>query len=51
MSIRDDSKKIIRFFLSKVIECGDLDEYIDFNYESLANTLGLESAKHCRVCV
>lgn len=50
MDIRNDSKKIIQFFLLKVIERGDLIEPIVFQYGDLAKELELESEKYCRVC-
>lgn len=51
MSIREDSKKIVRYFLDKAIACGDLcldDER--FSYNDLAATLGLQNGEYCRVC-
>ncbi len=53
MNIREDSKKIVQHFLEKAIEYGDFDlssTNDTFSYNSLAETLGLESGRYCRVC-
>lgn len=50
MSIHEDSKKIIRYFLDKAIECGNLREQFPIQYGELAKTLGFSNGKYCRVC-
>ena len=50
MSIREDSKKIIRHFLSKAIECGNLVASFPLEYSELTRELNLESENYCRVC-
>ena len=50
MGIRNDSQKIVQYFLTKAIEYGDLRQQITFQYDTLAATLGLESGNYCRVC-
>lgn len=53
MSIRNDSKKIVNYFLEKAVECGDLDMFssnFSFSYDSLATTLDLKDGKYCRIC-
>lgn len=53
MGILGDSKKIVRYFLGKAIECGDLSMFssnFTFSYESLASDLDLKDGKYCRIC-
>ena len=53
MGIREDSKRIVRYFLEKAIEIGDLDlcsSDFSFSYNSLAKDLELKSEKYCRIC-
>lgn len=53
MHIREDSKKIVRCFLEKAIEYGDLDldsSGILFSYNGLAEALSLKDGKYCRIC-
>lgn len=50
MSIHEDSKKIISYFLNKAIECGDLHEQFPIQYDELAETLGFSNGKYCHVC-
>ena len=50
MSIREDSKKIIRHFLEMVIECGELDKFFSLQYAELAQVLNFKDEKYCRVC-
>lgn len=50
MNIHEDSKKIIRYFLDKAIECGDLRKQFPIQYDELAETLGFSNGKYCRVC-
>lgn len=53
MSIREDCKKIVAYFLEKAIDCGDLNidtNAVTFSYNDLAEKLNLKSGKYCRVC-
>lgn len=50
MSIREDSKKIIRHFLEKAIENGNLLAQFSVDFKALAEDLSFESAGYCRVC-
>lgn len=50
MCIRDDSKKIIRHYLAKAIECGTLDELFPLQYDELAQALCFNNTNYCRVC-
>ena len=50
MSIREDSKKIIRYFLSKAIEYGSLDSLFALQYGELAQALDFQDENYCRVC-
>lgn len=50
MSVLVDSKKIIQHFLSKAIECGELEESFPLQYDELAQTLNFPGKNYCRVC-
>lgn len=53
VNIPEDSKKIVRYFLEKAVEYGDLDMISSdfwFSYDSLASTLGFKDVKYCRIC-
>lgn len=53
MNIRDDSKKIVCYFLEQAVEWGDLDTQSSgklFSYNTLAETLSLKDGRYCRVC-
>ena len=53
MSIPEDSKKIVRYFLDKAVEYGDLDMISSdfrFSYDSLASALDLKDGKYCCIC-
>lgn len=51
MSIRNDSKKIIRFLLDTAVKCGDLTKPSIVRYENLVESLALENEPYCKVCV
>ena len=50
MNIREDSKKIVRYFLEKAIDCGNLTEPFQVDYGALAKELNLKSGNYCCVC-
>lgn len=53
MGIREDCKKIVRYFLEKAIEYGSLDmdeSGILFSYNSLAEALAFKDGKYCCIC-
>ncbi len=50
MNIHEGAEKILRYFLDKVIACGNLDETFVSQYDTLASEIGLESGDYCRVC-
>lgn len=50
MNIREDSKKIIQFFLKQAIKCGDLRREFLFQYDDLSVKMNLQDGNYCRVC-
>ena len=50
MGIRENSKKIVQYYLDQVIKQGNLHTRFLVQFDVLANALSLESAEYCRVC-
>lgn len=50
MSIRSDSKKIISHLLDMVISCGNLQQHLTIQHDSLVDSLGFESIEYYHIC-
>ena len=48
--INTDSKKIVSYLLEQVLSVGDLRQDFTICYKTLANELGLQNERYCRVC-
>lgn len=50
MSIHEGSKKIIQYFLTKAIDCGELFKEFSFEYGDLTSAMDFSSKNYCQVC-